>query len=350
MASTTTLSKLHNLATALGYFTAAGSIAIAWFFANVWTFALAAGMTVLAVMLGSMVRRTKQVFSEMELIAQEHRIMLESISDLPESFSVYDANDRLVAWNESYEAMYGDAFAKLSKKTDHNAIFYADLIRETAPESVDAKSLQAHIDERVALQKNANGQTQSRHYPDVGWQRVTKYKTPAGAIATLSVDISEQKLKEAELLKEIERRKAMELKLHTLGNVDALTGMMSRRAFLNQVSNEIERSCRYDNPMCVLIVDIDQLSLVNEEHGHMVGDQIIALVAQSTEEQLRNDVDVIGRLGTTEGDPGMLYDDLKPRCVPKPLYWPRSRCRSSPAQGIPASSIASQGPMSPTAV
>ena len=64
---------------------------------------------------------------------------------------------------------------------------------------VPAEQLDAAVRERVEAQRAADGQGVERHYGDQGWLRVTKYRTPSGAIAGMALDVNELKAREEEL-------------------------------------------------------------------------------------------------------------------------------------------------------
>ncbi|MEO0107167.1 MAG: diguanylate cyclase [candidate division WOR-3 bacterium] len=81
--------------------------------------------------------------------------------------------------------------------------------------------------------------------------------------------------------------------------LDPLTGIFNRRYFENQLSKELQRASRYEHPLSILFIDIDQFKKVNDEFGHQVGDQALIDLAQILERNLRS-VDVIARYGGDE--------------------------------------------------
>ncbi len=80
---------------------------------------------------------------------------------------------------------------------------------------------------------------------------------------------------------------------------DHLTGLLNKREFMKQFSQEMERSARYDHPFSLLMIDIDHFKKVNDEHGHLVGDEALRQVAQIVRHTLRP-MDVVGRYGGEE--------------------------------------------------
>lgn len=87
--------------------------------------------------------------------------------------------------------------------------------------------------------------------------------------------------------------------LEYLATHDSLTGTLARRAILQHGSEEMLRWQRYRNPFSVLLLDIDHFKAVNDRHGHLVGDRVLAEFARIATESLRS-TDRIGRYGGEE--------------------------------------------------
>jgi predicted signal transduction protein with EAL and GGDEF domain len=85
-----------------------------------------------------------------------------------------------------------------------------------------------------------------------------------------------------------------------LAVTDSLTGLGNRRAFLQQISGELERIKRYDTPTAsVLMLDLDHFKNINDEYGHAAGDAVLVRLGSLMREEMRK-VDVAGRLGGEE--------------------------------------------------
>lgn len=88
-------------------------------------------------------------------------------------------------------------------------------------------------------------------------------------------------------------------KMWTLAITDELTGLYNRRYFTLRLREEIQRSERYDKPMCLVMVDLDGFKELNRHHGHLIGDEILAQVCAVVRHNLRA-VDVAARFGGDE--------------------------------------------------
>jgi len=80
---------------------------------------------------------------------------------------------------------------------------------------------------------------------------------------------------------------------------DHLTGLYNRRYFMNRAGEEIERSLRHQEPLSVLMLDIDHFKLFNDTYGHATGDRVLQTVARAMKDTLRNH-DICSRHGGEE--------------------------------------------------
>ena len=88
-------------------------------------------------------------------------------------------------------------------------------------------------------------------------------------------------------------------RLERLANIDDLTGVLSRRAFLAASDALLRASSSTRSPVALAIIDIDSFKAVNDTHGHAVGDQVLKHFAAFVSRHLRAG-DVFGRLGGEE--------------------------------------------------
>jgi diguanylate cyclase (GGDEF)-like protein len=84
-----------------------------------------------------------------------------------------------------------------------------------------------------------------------------------------------------------------------LAYIDGLTGIFNRRFFELRIAEEIERARRYATPLAVIMVDIDQFKRINDEFGHLLGDEVLRQVSSIFHQQLRK-IDVVCRYGGEE--------------------------------------------------
>ncbi|TNY36001.1 GGDEF domain-containing protein [Thermomonospora catenispora] len=114
-------------------------------------------------------------------------------------------------------------------------------------------------------------------------------------ISTLSLGLLLLALPPAVLL----QRSLMHQQLQAAARTDAKTGLLNADAWQREADTELSRAHRTQEPLALLLIDIDHFKRVNDTHGHLVGDQVLISVAGTLCSQLR-DYDVVGRFGGEE--------------------------------------------------
>ena len=202
--------------------------------------------------------------------ARDARILRESIREFPGPVAVYDDQDRLIAHNELYRWVHGGAFERVKRKAGAERILYEDLVRESARDVVPPEEFEAHVADRIRAQREANSTPIDRYYPNRGWFRITKVRTPSGAVVGFATDVTE--LKEKTLALE-QARAAAE------------AASIAKSAFLANMSHELR------TPLNAIIGLSEALEmgvfgdLANEAHKgyitdiHNSGNHLLALIS-----------------------------------------------------------------------
>jgi two-component system cell cycle response regulator len=127
-------------------------------------------------------------------------------------------------------------------------------------------------------------------------------------------------LKERRLTQE---RVQMLDKLKRLSITDGLTKLYNSRYFYNQLKAEIDRTSRYQRPLSLLLLDIDQFKEYNDSFGHLEGDKVLVRLGQAIKSCLRK-MDSAYRYGgeeftvilpETEGDEAATVAERIRSCV-----------------------------------
>lgn len=84
-----------------------------------------------------------------------------------------------------------------------------------------------------------------------------------------------------------------------LANFDELTGALNRRTLTDVLEREIRRSKRYNHPLSILMIDLDDFKAVNDRLGHLAGDSLLRQIARRMSECLRSS-DLLCRYGGEE--------------------------------------------------
>lgn len=99
---------------------------------------------------------------------------------------------------------------------------------------------------------------------------------------------------------EIQQRLNSALKeMEKLATRDSLTGILNRRAILEELPKEIKRVERQKRVLCVGMCDIDHFKNINDTHGHLAGDAVLIEVTRRMQKALRI-YDLLGRYGGEE--------------------------------------------------
>ena len=80
---------------------------------------------------------------------------------------------------------------------------------------------------------------------------------------------------------------------------DGLTSTFNRRYFIDRLHTEIRFAVRHEKSLALLFVDIDHFKKINDTHGHLAGDAVLAAVARVMTETIRAE-DVLARYGGEE--------------------------------------------------
>lgn len=84
-----------------------------------------------------------------------------------------------------------------------------------------------------------------------------------------------------------------------LSLTDGMTGLWNRRNFDLRLESELSRAVRFSEPFAVVFVELDQMKVVNDRHGHQAGDTVLIELARRLTEAVR-EVDVVARWGGDE--------------------------------------------------
>jgi len=196
---------------------------------------------------------------------------------------------------------------------DHESIAYMDdLFALVHPDDLAGvkQAISAHIagnTEQYRCEFRLRGR-------DGGWVwyanygRIMKFGDHNGKrFIGVTFDIDDRKRREdevAELNKRLAEQNAelarVNEALQMLATTDALTALANRRLLIETGEKECRRAPRVDQPLSLLILDIDHFKRVNDSWGHPAGDKVLCAIADLCRSRFRQGMDVVARIGGEE--------------------------------------------------
>ena len=244
-------------------------------------------------------------------------------------FAELQAVAREVLIGQDFRDLFGQATADPCRAAPHDAVRAHIQQRETAIRAGTVASSVLDLDDgRRLLFRYIPGADKGRILTctDITWMRQQEDQQHAARDAAERTDVefrfnketledqasylaslaeeSDANARRAEqarhrLEREIAGRRQLEAELRRLAATDALTGTLNRRRFFELGQRKLSRGPDIKQEIAVLMVDIDHFKLINDRHGHPVGDEALKHVVSRLRSALRR-VDLIGRLGGEE--------------------------------------------------
>ena len=222
----------------------------------------------------------EQVVAQRALAASE-RLFRSAVTYAGAGISMLDPDERVIEVNESYCRFLGRSEQELLGLT-WQAVTHTDDIEAEQTLLSELKAGVRDSFRRVKRYVYADGST--RH----GDLTVAAARDDDGHLILISaqvIDVTEQTLARQRLIE--------------LATVDPLTGMLNRATITQELNRALKGRRSPDDHIGILMIDLDNVTLVNESLGHTAGDSLIQAVAQKLIESLDPDV-TLGRFGVDE--------------------------------------------------
>jgi diguanylate cyclase (GGDEF)-like protein len=157
-----------------------------------------------------------------------------------------------------------------------------------------------HMDGMELIKKVSDG------FPDVSIIAMTGYSEGYRYIDVLNSgasDFIKKPFESDELEAKIRRiinERNLKQELNRLSITDALTGLFNQRHFYTRLKEEVLRANRQQNPLALILFDLDNFKAYNDTHGHLAGDEILRKAGVLINESIREGVDSGYRYGGDE--------------------------------------------------
>lgn len=224
----------------------------------------------------------------------QHRLW-SAIEALPEAFVLFDAEDRLVLFNEPYRSIYESSGAKLKMGETFETLIREGQEKGLFPEAEGRE--EEWIAQRLDEHNNPKA-SKIKRLPGDRYFKVQEYKTPAGDTVGLRHDVTvivRQGQKLREQAKVLEETMA---ELDQASRTDALTGLGNRRG-LDLELDELRARTDPQTGLAFLHIDLDRFKPINDVFGHAAGDHVLKVVGEILAGSIRSE-DFVARVGGDE--------------------------------------------------
>jgi diguanylate cyclase (GGDEF)-like protein/PAS domain S-box-containing protein len=218
-------------------------------------------------------RAAEQAARDLALL--EQRFSNRVINSLPGIFFLLDDHGCIVRWNQNLEEVLDKC---------HSGLMNTKLTQFTTMDQhqVINKHLKTGTGDFEIFLRLSDGTEAPFLF---SFNPVPDFKEDYLSVIGIGVDISE--------------RKAMERELEKRATIDTLTGLYNRRRLEEIAAQFVREAIRYKTPLSVVMFDLDHFKLVNDRHGHDVGDQVLSSVSKRVLGVMR-ETDILGRWGGEE--------------------------------------------------
>lgn len=238
-----------------------------------------------------------EAFTGRAAAEQATQRLQDAIDALPEAFALFDAEDRLVAFNERYRQIYDS-----SERFVRQGITFEEVLRHGLRTGLYPQAEgrpEAWLAERMATHRNPSGPV-LQALAGNRWVRVDERRTRDGGVAGVRSDVTELVHREQALTALNAQLDALNAQLAHLSETDELTGLANRRQFDRRLADECARARRHGTPIALLLLDIDHFKRYNDLHGHPAGDACLRQVANALRGTARRGGDLVARIGGEE--------------------------------------------------
>ena len=195
-----------------------------------------------------------------------------------------------------YAGLLGQAGMEIEVVTEPEKVM--DAIKEFSPELVLMDMYMPYCS-GVELAAVIRQQPSYLGLPIVFLSAETDRSIQLDAMSTGGDDFLSKPIKPVNLIKSVSIRAERYRGLGSRMSQDSLTGLLNHRRIMEALSREMARVQRHGGSLSFAMLDIDHFKLVNDNHGHAVGDRVIKGLARLLKQRLRN-TDHIGRYGGEE--------------------------------------------------
>ncbi|WP_229262484.1 sensor domain-containing diguanylate cyclase [Duganella radicis] len=228
---------------------------------------------------------------------QQHGFALKLMELLVIPTFVLDINGKVIIWNLACERLTGVAAWEVLGTSDHWKSFYEEQRPTLADLVIQGRAADLHrLYRQHARRNDTDNNLCAENWCDM--PRVGRRRYLA-ADASPIFDSDGKLVAVVETLRDVTDEKRAQVALEQLATRDGLTGLANRRCFDDTLNAEWQRALRQQQPLSLLMVDVDNFKQYNDAYGHLGGDECLQRIATAVSSEMRAN-DLVARYGGEE--------------------------------------------------
>ncbi|KQV82385.1 diguanylate cyclase [Massilia sp. Root351] len=231
------------------------------------------------------------------LAGPQHGLALRLMELLVVPTFVLDGHGRVLIWNRACERLTGVKAGEVLGSCEHWRCFYHQQRPTLADLVVQGRSGEAgHLYDLHVRRAEDEASLTAENWCDMPRLGRSRY---------LAVDASPIRdgdgaiVAVVETLRDLTDEKKAQIALEQLATRDGLTGLANRRCFDSTLHAEWQRALRQQQPLSLLMVDVDNFKQYNDAYGHLGGDECLQRIATAVASEMRAN-DLVARYGGEE--------------------------------------------------
>ena len=238
----------------------------------------------------------QQLRDELRELRERHDFLLSAVDNLPNPIFMKDEDARFFFFNKAYSDFFD------MKREDYLGITVLDLdyLPMEERQRFQREDLRGIAEKRVISYDASFSTSDGVERPSFYWSsgfhdEVSGRKGLVGEI----VDISKERALQKSLDKSLGELKRANEALKTLAETDHASGLYNRSVLWDKGKELIEKASNYDAQACMIMIDLDFFKQVNDEFGHLQGDDLLLRFAKLLKSECRT-TDIPIRYGGDE--------------------------------------------------
>ncbi|WP_229258809.1 sensor domain-containing diguanylate cyclase [Duganella flavida] len=228
---------------------------------------------------------------------QQHGFALKLMELLVIPTFVIDIHGKVIIWNIACERLTGVPAWEMLATSDHWKPFYQEQRPTLADLVIQGRSAELHrLYRQHARRNDTDNNLCAENWCDM--PRVGRRRYLA-ADASPIFDGDGKLVAVVETLRDVTEEKRAQVALEQLATRDGLTGLANRRCFDDTLNAEWQRALRQQQPLSLLMVDVDNFKQYNDAYGHLGGDECLQRIATAVSSEMRAN-DLVARYGGEE--------------------------------------------------